>query len=76
MGIKSFIGIILGLMVLYVIAVIIVWTVFRSSRQDCELNEHPLCYTAVCPNNSPASRRDVNGDLQLSGGGLIPETPV
>lgn len=75
-GIISFIRILIILMILYVITVIVLWTVFRSSRIECENNEHPLCYTMVCPNGSPAFRRDVNGEIQLSGGGLVPPNPV
>jgi len=73
-GISSFLTIILILMVLYVVAVIIIWSVFRSSRIQCETDEHPLCYTFVCPNNAPASRLDSNGKRQLSGDGLIPSS--
>jgi len=72
MGIKSFVNIIAFVMTLYVVAVIIIWSIYRSNRTSCENNEHPLCYTFVCPNGSPAFRIDGNGDTQLSGEGLIP----
>ena len=64
--------IIFALVVILNVVAILLWLSALSSRKKCEMNESPIyCYVFVCPNGSPATRLDGNGNIVKSGQGIL-----